>query len=153
MSMNRARLALLLIFVASLLLQAGAFFVVRPEMWPNEFQALLLRLLAIYSIQLSVVLAGIFAQPSAVLAPPPAGLTWAALLATSAWNLLLILRSTSFVLSEDSVTDLMKDLETIASASSFLVAGAIAFFFGKGTEVAAPTPTARRDEGIAAKDE
>ena len=128
------------IFLASLILQLGAFLAIRSKMWPEDLLNLVLKLLGIYSVQLSVVLAGIFAQPRAGLADPPAGLAWTALLLTTLWNLLLVWRSVSFsVAAQDSVGDLIKYIDTVASASSFLVAGVIAFFFGKGTESSSST--------------
>lgn len=135
MSMNQARFGLMGIFVAGLILQIGAFFVVRNKMWPEDFLSLLLKLLGVYSVQLGVVLGGIFAQRGARLADPPAGLAWSALALAALWNLLLVGRSISFsIAAEDSVGDLIKYLDTIASGGSFLVAGVVTFFFGKGTE-------------------
>jgi protein-S-isoprenylcysteine O-methyltransferase Ste14 len=140
MTMNQARFGLMSIFLASLILQLGAFLAIRSKMWPEDLLNLVLKLLGIYSVQLSVVLAGIFAQPRAGLADPPAGLAWTALLLTTLWNLLLVWRSVSFsVAAQDSVGDLIKYIDTVASASSFLVAGVIAFFFGKGTESSSST--------------
>jgi hypothetical protein len=52
------------------------------------------------------------------------------------WNLLLAWRSISFsIAAQDSVSDLIKYLDSIASSSSFLVAGVLTFFFAKGTDV------------------
>jgi hypothetical protein len=135
MSMNQARFGLMGIFLACLVLQIGAYFLVRGKMWPEEFLSLLLKLLGIYSVQLGVVLGGIFAQPKAPLAKPPSGLAWTALGLAALWNLLLVWRSISFSLApSDNVADLTKYLDTISAGSSFLVAGVVAFFFGKGTE-------------------
>jgi hypothetical protein len=135
MSMNQTRFGLMGIFVAGLVLQIGAFLVVRNKMWPEDFLSLLLKILGIYSVQLAVVLAGIFAQRGARLADPPAALAWSALALAALWNLLLVWRSISFsVAAQDSVGDLIKYLDTIATGGSFLVAGVVTFFFGKGTE-------------------
>jgi len=131
------------IFLLSLLVQLGSFFLVRTRMWPDEFQDLLLKLLAIYSVQLGVVLGGIFAQPKSPLADPAPWLVWTALLLVLIWNLLLVWRSLAFTLAgaeTDSVADLIKYLDGVSSAGSFLVAGGLAFFFGKGTEEAALVP-------------
>jgi hypothetical protein len=141
MSMNQARFGLMGVFLVSLILQLGAFFLVRGRMWPEEFQGLVLKVLAVYSVQLGVVLGGIFAQPRTPLADPPRGLAWSALLLTALWNMLLVVRSISFSLAaEDSATDLMKYVDAIGSGSAFLVAGVLVFFFGKGTEPAGSTP-------------
>jgi hypothetical protein len=154
MSMNRVRFGLMSVFLLSLAAQLAALFLVRTRMWPNEFQDLLLKLLAIYSVQLGVVLGGIFAQSRNPLADPAPALAWAALLLAVIWNLLLVSRSLLFAFAGaegDSVTDLMKYLEGISSASSFLVAGGLAFFFGKGTAEPSPLgsskPGPREDAG------
>ena len=140
MSMNQARFGLMGIFLLSLMLQLVAFFLARNRMWPEEFVPLVLKLLGIYSVQLGVVLGGIFAQPRAPLAVPPSGLTWTAFVLVAMWNLLLAWRSISFsAAAQDSVSDLIKYLDSIASGSSFLVAGVLAFFFAKGTDVANST--------------
>lgn len=135
MSMNQARFGLMGIFLVGLVLQLGALFHVRQGLWEEDFDKLILRLLAIYSAQLGLVLGGMFAQPKTALADPPAGLAWSALALVALWNLLLVWRMVSFSLAEqDSVANLMKYLDSIAAGSSFLVAGVLAFFFGKGTE-------------------
>jgi hypothetical protein len=135
MSMNRAKFLLMGIFVAFLVVQLGALFHVRNGMWAEDFEKLLLRVLAIYSAPLGVVLGGMFAQPKTSLAAPPPALAWSALALAVLWNLLLVWRTISFsIAGEDSATDLMKYLDSVAAGSSFLVAGVIAFFFGKGTE-------------------
>jgi hypothetical protein len=141
MSMNHARFGLMGVFLISLMVQLGAFFLARGRMWPEEFQGLILKVLAIYSVQLGVVLGGIFAQPRTALADPPRGLAWSALLLAGLWNLLLVARSISFSFAtEDSATDLMKYIDAIGSGGAFLVAGVLAFFFGKGTGAARSTP-------------
>lgn len=136
MSMNRARFGLMGIFLVSLVLQLVAVFLARNKMWPEELLPLVLKLLGIYSVQLGVVLGGIFSQPRAPLAEPPSGLTWTAFVLVTMWNLLLAWRSISFSFAaQDSVSDLTKYLDSIASSSSFLVAGVLTFFFTKGTDV------------------
>lgn len=136
MSMNQARFGLMGIFLASLVLQLVAIFLTRNRMWPEELLSLVLKLLGIYSVQLGVVLGGIFSQPRGPLAEPPSGLTWTAFTLVTMWNLLLAWRSISFsIAAQDSVSDLIKYLDSIASSSSFLVAGVLTFFFAKGTDV------------------
>jgi hypothetical protein len=135
MSMNQARFGLMSIFLASLILQLGGFFFVRERMWPEEFQGLVLKILGIYSVQLGVVLGGIFAQPRNPLGSPPRSLTWTALSLVALWNMLLLVRSLSFSLTaEDSATDLMKYLDAIGSGGAFLIAGVLTYFFSKSTE-------------------
>jgi len=135
--MNQARFGLLAIFVLCLAAQLIAFFAAGHRMWPEELQSLVLKLLAVYSVHLTVILGGIFAQPRGPLEDPPSDIAWTAIALALMWNGLLIWRSLSFsVADQDSVVDLTKYLDNIASASSFLVTGALAFFFTKATQTA-----------------
>jgi hypothetical protein len=142
--MNQARFGLLAIFAFSLIIQLIAFFAVGHKMWPEDLQTLVLKLLAIYSVHVTVILGGMFAQPSGRLEDPPSSLAWTAVSLALLWNMLLIWRSLSFSMApKDSVADLVKYLEGVASASSFLVTGTLAFFFTKGTQTAG-TPNGDR---------
>jgi len=135
--MNQARFGLLGIFVVCLLVQLIAFFAVGHKMWPEDLQSLVLKILAIYSVHLTVILGGIFAQPKGPLEDPPASLAWTAITLALLWNVLLIGRSIFFSMAtQDSVPELIKYLEGVSSSSSFLVTGALAFFFTKGTDIA-----------------
>jgi hypothetical protein len=141
MSANRAKFVLMTIFVGFLVVQLGALFHVRTSMWPEDFDKLILRMLAIYSAPLGIVLGGMFSLPKNPLPTPPPALTWSAMALAVLWNLLLVWRTLSFSLAaEDSATDLVKYLDSIAAASSFLVAGVIVFFFGKTTEPSSSAP-------------
>jgi len=91
--MNQARFGLLGIFVFCLLAQLVAFFSVSHKMWPEELQSLVLTILSIYSVHLTVILGGIFAQPKGPLEDPPASLPWTAVVLALLWNVLLIWRS------------------------------------------------------------
>jgi len=139
-TMNQARYWLMGVFFAGLMLQLGALFHIRNGMWPEEFQTVILRILGIYSAQLGVVLGAIFARPKAASASPSPGLTWTALALAFIWNFLLVWRTIAFSVSEqDSTTDLIKYLDSIAAGSSFLVAGALAFFFSKSADTSSST--------------
>lgn len=132
MSLNRARFLLMGIFLVSLMIQLLVFLFLRGSMWPEEFEGVTLKLLGIYSAQLGIILGSIFAQPKAPIAMPSPSLVWSAMLLAAFWNLLLLGRTVAFGIAErDSVTELMKYLDQVGAASSFLVAGALAFFFGK----------------------
>jgi len=72
MTMNQARFGLLGIFILFLAVQLVAFFAVANKMWPEDLQALVIKLLGIYSVHLGVILGGIFAQPKGHLKRPPA---------------------------------------------------------------------------------
>lgn len=140
MTMNQARFGLLTIFILCLTVQLVAFFAVARKMWPEDLQSLVVKILAIYSVHLTVILGGIFAQPKGPLEDPPATLAWTAISLALLWNVLLMWRSVSFSLAtQDSTADLTKYLDSIASASSFLVTGALAFFFTRASQTAKPS--------------
>jgi hypothetical protein len=135
MTMNRVRFGILGIFVVFMLVQIAAFSAVSDRIWPEELESLIAKLLAIYAVHIGVILGGIFSQPRRHLEPPASALAWTAILLAIAWNMLLTWRSVSFSrASQDSVAGLLKYLDTVASASSFLVAAVLTAFFTKGTK-------------------
>lgn len=135
MTMNQARFGLLGVFVLFLGVQLTAVIAVRHKMWPDDLQSLIVKLLGVYSVQLGVILGGIFAQPKGVLKAPPASLAWTAMILAILWNSLLVWRTVAFsTAQQDSASDLVKYWDTTTSASSFLIAGAFAFFFTKGSD-------------------
>jgi hypothetical protein len=129
---RRARTALLGIFVGCLVLQCAVLILNRSAVGPEEFTASLLTLLKIYSVPLRLS----WAAPSrggAGGASP--AVCWAAILLAVSWNVLLVARTLAFgIATEDSVSDLIKYLEMVSAAASFLVAGMLAFFFGKSAK-------------------
>lgn len=146
--MNRARFGLLGIFAFCLAVQVAAFLAVGRRMWPEDLLSLVLKLFAVYSVHLTVILGGIFAQPQGPLEDPPPALAWTAITLALFWNLLLLWRSLSFALAtQDSVSELVKYLEGVSSSGSFLVTGTLAFFFTKGTQVAGSRARARKTGG------
>lgn len=132
MKTANARAVLFTLFLGALLVQVTALFLMRHAMWPDEFQALLLKLISIYSVPLAVVAGNLLAQPRAGSESVTAALAWSAILLTLVWNLLLVARSVGFAMAKhDSVTSLISYLDSVAAASSFLIAGVLAFFFEK----------------------
>ncbi len=132
MKLNQTRFGLLSIFTVCLAIQLAAIIAVRQRMWPEDLEQLALKLLGMYSVHLGVILGCIFAQSHTRSRVVPQGVAWTAILLSVFWNLLLLWRSISFSMAEqDSVTDLVNYYEKIASHSSFLVAGAVAFFFSR----------------------
>jgi hypothetical protein len=134
MTMNRARYGLLAIFGVGLVIQVVAFFSVSQRMWPEDLQALIIKLLGLYSVPFGVILGGMFAQPKERLKEVPGGIGVAALLVAILWNSLLVWRTLSFrFATQDSATAVIQYMEAVSGAGAFLVAGMLAFFFGKGT--------------------
>lgn len=130
MQLSRLRLYLFTIFLSGLLIQVAAAISVGSKMWPEELEALLLKLLAIYSVHLTVIIGAMLATPKGRTRKLPAGMVSTAFALTLFWNCLLLWRSLSFAFAErDSVNDLVRYLDRVSSASSFLVTGLLAFFF------------------------
>jgi hypothetical protein len=135
MTINQARLSLVVIFLGSLVIQATAFFSIGQYMWPEEMQALILKLLAVYSVHLGVIAGGMFAQSGTRNVKSGTATAVAAILLALVWNLLLVGRSLSLVIwRQDSVADLIRYLGAVADYGSFLVAAALAFFFSSKTK-------------------
>lgn len=140
MTMTRARIVLIAMFVGSLAIQILAVIVTysKGTIAYDDLTNLLVKLLVIYSVHLGVIFGAIFAQAGREKdkAPPSTAFSVAVILAAM-WNLLLVWRSVSFGMaaydpdSEDNVDQLSSYLQTISSAGSFLVTGALAFFFTK----------------------
>jgi hypothetical protein len=132
MTLNRVRYGLVFVFLAGMAVQIACFISSRGRMWPEDFNLLVLKILAIYSVQLGVVLGGIFSQVNVQTAGPAPSLAWTALLLAGFWNVLLIWRVMSFSFAQqDSVNDLTKYLDGVGAGSAFLVAGVNSYFFGK----------------------
>lgn len=132
MTLTKARGILASTFLSGLLIQAVAVIYVylNNGVKPDTLKALLIKLLTVYSVHLAIILGGIFGQQGR---NKPTGLAFKIALAVSViWNLLLVWRSVKFGLSaEDSAKELIEYLGDISSASAFLVAGALTYFFSK----------------------
>jgi hypothetical protein len=149
MILIRARLALLAIFLGSLLICFIAVIRIQDKMWPDDLRAVLLKLFSVYSPQVGVILGGIFAKrkQSVTVAAP---LTYAALAVSALWNLPLVWRTLAFSLAaKDSASDLLSFLDSVAIAEAFLVAGVISLFFTRGAAEASPL----RPRGKSGQDE
>lgn len=144
MTIMRARVALAVSFLVSLIIQAVAIIVTYSEeaISYKDLSTLITKLLSVYAIHLAIIFGGIFAQhqnakQKARPEQAPGGAFWIAIVLAVMWNMLLVWRSVKFgmaafdVTSEDNVNHLSNYIDTIASAGSFLVAGALTFFFSK----------------------
>jgi hypothetical protein len=130
MKLSGVRLSLLSIFLGGLVAQMAALISLRDSIWPDELQAGLVKLLSIYSVPLSIILGALFGQWRTQKRSTQNTLAWTAILLSLLWNILLGCRSILFALaSQDSISDLIRYLDAIGSASSFLVAGMLALFF------------------------
>ncbi|HEY2168981.1 MAG TPA: hypothetical protein VGJ30_05105 [Candidatus Angelobacter sp.] len=139
MTLAYARISIAAIFVGSLVVQIFAVFYCiwqKTIYWP-DVTSFLIKLFEIYSVHFAVILAGTFVhlRGKATTGRRASGIFWLAASLSSVWNLLLVGRTVGFVLSsQDSIDDLERDLTAISSAGSFLVAGALTYFFSKSSE-------------------
>jgi hypothetical protein len=130
MTLRASRAWLLGIFLVFLSLQIVALLCAGSIMWPEEQESLIVKCLTVYSVHLGVMLGAIFAKPKAGRAHTTRFIAFTGITLTLIWNLVLVWRTISFaVFQHDKVADLLKYLDSVSSASNFLVAGALAFFF------------------------
>lgn len=134
MSTMRARAIIVSTFVGGLTLQLLVFMLtyLRGEISAKDIVILIAKLLSIYSVQMAVILGGIFGQHKSGGRVASSVTFRIAFVLSVLWNLLLLWRSVSFYFAEnDQATELVSYLDIVSGASSFLVAGALAYFFAK----------------------
>ena len=130
-TLNQARAILFTVFVFGLVAQFLALVSVQAEMRPGELQALTLQLLGSYGVHLGVMIAGVFAQEGSKTRRVAMLPFWIAMTLALLWNLLLGWFTYAFITSNSSVTLLAEQITAVSQASSFLVAGALTYFFAK----------------------
>jgi hypothetical protein len=129
--MQRDRVLLLRIFLVFLFVLIGMAYAAGASnrIFPDQATALITQILAIYSVQLAVILGGTFAQNKSR-PPAPLPLMVAAAALSVAWNSLLLAGMLAFTRSDGwKLPDLQSYLETVSKGGSFLVAGMLSFFF------------------------
>lgn len=134
MSLRRSQLALLALFMIGLVVHLACFgsAFLAGAVYAEDLQTLAVRALAVYSVPLGVIVGGIFggkADPAARASP---GIFWTAAGLSLLWNLLLLTRSLIFVIAEyDTVGSLLAYVDAVSAAGTFLIGGALAYFFAK----------------------
>ncbi len=144
MTLVRARAILVGIFVGGLVLELLSVMTAysKSVISSADVTNLLVKVLEIYSVQFAVILGGIFARPSSpsndspreMAAPTP---FWVAVSLAMLWNCLMAWRAVEFAVesfipsAEDNVNYFVSYIDEMSRASSFLVAGALAYFFAK----------------------
>lgn len=133
MTLERFQVILLWLFFIFFVISCGVitwlFF--DGAIYAESLKDLLLKLFAVYSVHLSIVIGGMFALKGPTTTPAPRFARSAIALAL-AWNLLVSVRIILFaVVDEDSVTSLTAYMDTVGASSAFLVSGLITFFFVK----------------------
>jgi polyferredoxin len=136
MSISRIRSGLVLMFATGFILQTIALISVylRDLTRQEELISMLLKLLAIYSVHWGVIAGGIFARTPQENEQAPALPARLALVSSAFWNLLLVWRPVAYALKPGSPKEVSAYLDGVAAASSFLVAGALAYFFAQREE-------------------
>jgi hypothetical protein len=132
MNLNQSRGALLVIFLVFLLAQIAMIYGLglANRIFVDEAVALITQVLAIYSVHLAVILGGMFAVKKTGMPSATPLLSWSAIGLSLMWNALLLGGTISFAVSNVwKLHDIRNYLETVSRSSSFLVAGALAFFF------------------------
>jgi hypothetical protein len=132
MSIARSQVIIAFIFILSLVLQVAVVFYdeLRGYLYADERTDIILKLLAVYAVHLAVIVGGIFSQRIEGATRAPQTASWLAISLSLVWNLLLIGHVFSFVFSgTDQNQDLKAQLTSISSVSSFLLTGALAYFF------------------------
>lgn len=139
MNVPRARVILLLVFLGFLVLSAGVVIYAYSSraIADKDLNTLLTRVLSIYAVHLAIILGGIFGQQDMEKNKLMRLPFWVAMALSITWNVLLTWRLILFGLAahdpsrDDSVNAVLDYLTNISTASSFLVAGALSYFFTK----------------------
>lgn len=134
MLITRARLSLIGLFLAGLVSQIIGVLLVFSEhsLRHQDLVSLLSKLLAIYSVQFAVMLGGIFAEDEGVVVARAQSAFWVAFVTSLLWNCIFVVRTALFVFAQnDSSQALASYFDTVSASSSFLVSGALAYFFTK----------------------
>lgn len=134
MTFEKLRNRILQIFIGFLIIHLICIIVpyFRGEMYSQEFIAIVSKLLAIFGVHFAIIIGGIFGLQDEADKKVSKNLAQVSLLLITLWNILLIWRSISFIISQDDpVKDLSSYLETVSAASSFLIAGVLTYLFTK----------------------
>jgi hypothetical protein len=143
MTSKRTQMLILTVFLAAFVIQLAAMYSVRSAMWPNDFQAVLLKIVGIYSIPISAACGGVLALFRPKSDSKAQGFSYVCLALVSIWNCIFIARTLGFCFAkEDSPSDLMGFYDAVSAQSSYLIAGVLTFYFGKTAVTAASTPSA-----------
>jgi hypothetical protein len=134
MTFEKLRNRILQIFIGFLIIHMICIIVpyFRGEMYSQEFIAIISKLLAIFGVHFAIIIGGIFGLQDEAYKKVSKNLAQVSLLLIILWNILLVWRSISFIISQDDpVKDLSSYLETVSAASSFLIAGVLTYLFTK----------------------
>jgi hypothetical protein len=130
---------LLSIFLFFFALQTALLVVCRVSngIGAEKLQELIVQLVTIYSIPLSVIIAGIFAKRRR--ATKLDGIFYASVALAILWNGLLAWRTSELTLAavgvgEDNAKFFSEYMESVSKASAFLISGLLTYYFAKAPE-------------------
>ena len=134
MIIRHAQLMLLALFVIALMLHLACFgyTFLAQAIYVEDLQRLAVRILAIYSVPLGVIVGGIFGASGRAAARARSSTLWAAAALCLLWNLLQLSRSVLFALAkQDSIASLLEYEDAVAAAGTFLISAVLAYYFAK----------------------
>ncbi|PHJ69134.1 hypothetical protein VF14_03075 [Nostoc linckia z18] len=133
MTIGKARAILLYIFIFFFLFIILLIIIpyIKGDYGGDSLINLIIKVLVVYSIHFGVIAGGIFGQEISDRRLSSLVPFKLALVMVLIWNILLTWRCIVFTFIETDTTDkeLANYIDTIAPASSFLVSGALAYFF------------------------
>ena len=103
----------------------------------EKLKDLIVQLVTIYSIPLSVIIAGIFAKRRR--AAKLDGIFYASVVLAILWNSLFAWRTVELTLAaigvgEDKAKDFSEYIESVSKVSTFLISGLLTYYFAKAPE-------------------
>jgi hypothetical protein len=139
MSLRSAQLRIAATFLAGLLCNSAAVLITyaRGSIFADDLRTMLERLLAVYSGPLAIVIAGFFGQEAPDQKPVTSNF-WLAIVVSVIWNMFLLWGGIGLLASslgsqpkESAIDDFLSYISTISSSATFLVSGALTYFFVK----------------------
>jgi hypothetical protein len=139
MNIRRAQISIAAVFLLGLLCNSATVLIAyaRGSIFADNLRAMLETLLAVYSGPLAIVIAGFFGQVGRDMTPI-ASTFWFAIAVAVIWNLFLLWGGMDFLASsfgsepkESAIEDFSSFISTISSSATFLVSGALTYFFVK----------------------
>ena len=129
-TLNQSRVILIGIFLVALatqLILAGT----DNKLGNEEFNKWLRLLLSVYSVHFGVMLGAIFSKNETGSTKVSGFPFTLAICLAAGWNLLLVSYSWAFALSREKFSDFIETFTILSQDTSFLVAGALVYFFGR----------------------
>ena len=131
MTLWRARASLVAIFLVSWVANSLVLLLHRHVLESVQRQEVFATLTKIHSMPIGILVGGLFAQARARSVTPR--ITWAALILSGIWALLIAEPWVSFPSSDFLANNLIDELNARSSDMSFLLAGILGYFTAKAT--------------------